>query len=104
AAVAEFVGPDWRWLHFGLTSNDVVDTAQALLIQGASEIIAGDLRDLSDVLKRREFEFKDTPKIGRTHVIHAERITFGFKLASWYSETQRNIERFDRAADDMRVG
>jgi len=103
-AVAEFVGPESRWFHFGLTSNDVVDTAQALLIQGASEIIAGDLRELSDVLKRRAFEFKDTPMIGRTHGIHAEPITFGFKLANWYSETQRNIERFDRAADDMRVG
>jgi adenylosuccinate lyase len=103
-AVAEFVGPESRWFHFGLTSNDVVDTAQALLIREASEIIAGDLRDLSDVLKRRAFEFKDTPMIGRTHGIHAEPITFGFKLANWYSETQRNIERFDRGAEDMRVG
>jgi adenylosuccinate lyase len=103
-AVAEFVGPESRWFHFGLTSNDVVDTAQALLIHEASEIIAGDLRDLSDVLKRRALQFKDTPMIGRTHGIHAEPITFGFKLANWYSETQRNIERFDRAAEDMRVG
>jgi adenylosuccinate lyase len=103
-AVAEFVGPESRWFHYGLTSNDVVDTAQALLIREASEIIAGDLRDLADVLKRRAFEFKDTPMIGRTHGIHAEPITFGFKLANWYSETQRNIERFDRAAEDMRVG
>ncbi len=103
-AVAEFVGPESRWFHYGLTSNDVVDTAQALLIHEASEIIAADLRELSDVLKRRAFEFKDTPMIGRTHGIHAEPITFGFKLANWYSETQRNIERFDRAAEDMRVG
>src|SRR5436190_685753 len=103
-AVAEFVGPESRWFHFGLTSNDVVDTAQALLIQEASEIIAADLRELSNVLKRRAFEFKDTPMIGRTHGIHAEPITFGFKLANWYSETQRNIERFDRAMEDMRVG
>jgi adenylosuccinate lyase len=103
-AVAEFVGPDSRWFHYGLTSNDVVDTAQALLIKEASEIIAADLRELSDVLKRRAFEFKDTPMIGRTHGIHAEPITFGFKLANWYSETQRNIERFDRAAEEMRVG
>jgi adenylosuccinate lyase len=103
-AVAEFVGPESRWFHYGLTSNDVVDTAQALLIKEASEIIAADLRDLSDVLKRRAFEFKDTPMIGRTHGIHAEPITFGFKLANWYSETQRNIERFDRASEDMRVG
>ncbi len=103
-AVAEFVGPESRWFHYGLTSNDVVDTAQALLIREASEIIAADLRQLTDVLERRAWEFKDTPMIGRTHGIHAEPITFGFKLANWYSETQRNIERFDRAAEDMRVG
>src|SRR3954463_7562461 len=103
-AVAEFVGPESRWFHYGLTSNDVVDTAQALLIQEASAIIAADLRELADVLKRRAFEFKDTAMIGRTHGIHAEPITFGFKLANWYSETQRNIERFDRAMEDMRVG
>ena len=103
-AVAEFVGPESRWFHYGLTSNDVVDTAQALLTKEASALIAADLRALSEVLKRRAFEFKDTPMIGRTHGIHAEPITFGFKLANWYSETQRNIERFDRAAEDMRVG
>src|SRR5258708_22174877 len=103
-AVAEFVGAESRWFHYGLTSNDVVDTAQALLIQQASEIIAADLRQLADVLKRRAFEFKDTPMVGRTHGIHAEPITFGLKLANWYSETQRNTERFDSAAEDMRVG
>jgi len=103
-AVAEFVGPESRWFHYGLTSNDVVDTAQALLIHQASEIIAGDLRRLLDVLKRRAWEFKDTPMIGRTHGVHAEPITFGFKLANWYSEVERDIARFDRAAEDMRVG
>jgi adenylosuccinate lyase len=103
-AVAEIVGPEARWFHYGLTSNDVVDTAQGLLILQASEIIAADLRKLSDALKRRAWEFKDTPMIGRTHGIHAEPITFGFKLANWYSETQRNIARFERAAEDMRVG
>src|SRR5450755_67723 len=103
-AVAEFVGPESRWFHYGLTSNDVVDTAQALLIQQASEIIAADLRTLADVLERRAFEFKDTPMIGRTHGVHAEPITFGFKLANWYSEVQRDIVRFDSAAEDMRVG
>ena len=103
-AVAETIGPASRWLHYGLTSNDVVDTAQALLIRSASEIIADDLRRLRDVLQRRAFEFKDTPMIGRTHGIHAEPITFGLKLANWYSETLRNIERFERAAEDMRVG
>jgi len=103
-AVAEIVGPEARWFHYGLTSNDVVDTAQALLIGQASSIIAADLERFSEVLKRRAWEFKDTPMVGRTHGIHAEPITFGFKLANWYSETQRNIERFRRAAEDMRVG
>ncbi len=103
-AVAEIVGPDARWFHYGLTSNDVVDTAQALLIGQASEIIREDLERLAEVLKRRAWEFKDTPQIGRTHGIHAEPITFGFKLANWYSETQRNIERFRQAAEGLRVG
>src|ERR1700676_3785261 len=103
-AVAEIVGPEARWFHYGLTSNDVVDTAQALLIAQTSAIIAADLERLSDILKRRAWEFKDTPMVGRTHGIHAEPITFGFKLANWYSETQRNIERFRRASEDMRVG
>jgi len=103
-AVAEFVGPESRWFHYGLTSNDVVDTAQALLIREASQIIAADLRELAAILERRAWEFKDTPMIGRTHGIHAEPITFGFKLANWYSEVQRDIERFDRAAEDLRVG
>jgi adenylosuccinate lyase len=103
-AVAEIVGPHARWFHYGLTSNDVVDTSQAILIQQASVIIAADLEKLSAVLERRAWEFKDTPMIGRTHGIHAEPITFGFKLANWYSETQRNITRFRSAAEDMRVG
>jgi adenylosuccinate lyase len=103
-AVAEIVGPHSRWFHYGLTSNDVVDTAQALLTAQSSGIITEDLERLAEVLKRRAFEFKDTPQIGRTHGIHAEPITFGFKLANWYSETQRNIERFKAAAEGMRVG
>ncbi len=103
-AVAEIVGPHARWFHYGLTSNDVVDTAQALLIQQASSLIAGDLELLAELLERRAWEFKDTPMIGRTHGIHAEPITFGFKIANWYSETQRNIARFKAAAEDLRVG
>jgi adenylosuccinate lyase len=95
-AVAEFVGPESRWFHYGLTSNDVVDTAQAL--------IAHDLERLAEVLERRAWEFKDTPMVGRSHGIHAEPITFGFKIANWYSETKRNIARFTAAAEDMRVG
>src|SRR5271165_7557185 len=103
-AVAEKVGPESRWLHYGLTSNDVVDTAQALLVKQASAIIREDLAKLREVLKRRAWEFKDTPMIGRTHGIHAEPITFGLKLANWYSEVQRDIERFEMAAEQMRVG
>jgi adenylosuccinate lyase len=103
-AVAEFVGAESRWFHYGLTSNDVVDTAQALLIKQASTLITKDLEKLAEVLERRAWEFKDTPMVGRTHGIHAEPITFGFKLANWYAETQRNIVRFAAAAEDMRVG
>jgi adenylosuccinate lyase len=103
-AVAEKVGPESRWFHYGLTSNDVVDSAQALLIKDASAIINDDLRRLRDVLKRRALEFRHTPMIGRTHGIHAEPITFGLKLANWYAEIQRNFTRFVRAAEEMRVG
>ena len=103
-AVAEIVGPHARWFHYGLTSNDVVDTAQALLVRQASEVITSDLERLAEVLKRRAWEFKDTPMVGRTHGVHAEPITFGFKLANWYSEMQRNIERFRQSAEEMRVG
>lgn len=103
-AVAEKVGPESRWFHYGLTSNDVVDTAQALQIKAASKIILKDLEQLRDVLRRRAHEFKHTPMIGRTHGIHAEPITFGLKLANWYAEVVRNIARFERAAEEMRVG
>lgn len=103
-AVAEKVGPESRWLHYGLTSNDVVDTAQALLVKQASEIIQADVEKFLEVLKRRAIEFQHTPQIGRTHGVHAEPITFGLKLANWYSEMQRNRERFEQAAEQMRVG
>ena len=93
-----------RWLHYGLTSTDVVDTAQALQIREASTIIRAGIVALADVLKRRAIEFKDTPVIGRTHGIHAEPSTFGLKLLLWYSEIQRNLARFDAAAEDLRVG
>jgi len=93
-----------RWLHYGLTSNDVVDTAQALLVREASEIIARGIGELLEVLKKRAFEFKHTVQIGRTHGIHAEPITFGLKIALWYDEMQRNRTRFCAAAEGMRVG
>ena len=93
-----------RWLHYGLTSNDVVDTAQALMIRSASEIISKGIHVLSERLKTRAFEFKHTVQIGRTHGIHAEPITFGLKLALWYDEMRRNLTRFCAAAEELRVG
>jgi adenylosuccinate lyase len=105
-AVQETVGdPEAaRWLHYGLTSNDVVDTAQALLIREASDWIAQALDKLGQVLEGRAWEFKDTPEIGRTHGIHAEPITFGLKIANWYAENRRDAHRFAAAAKQMAVG
>lgn len=103
-AAAEKIGPESRWLHYGLTSNDVVDTAQALQVKAASALLRKGIEALCEVLKRRALEFKHTPTIGRTHGIHAEPTTFGLKLLNWYAEMQRNLTRFDAAAEDMRVG
>jgi adenylosuccinate lyase len=104
--VAEHINnpEDSRWLHYGLTSTDVVDTAQALQLKAASAIIRAGIVALSNTLKKRAIEFKHTPIIGRTHGIHAEPSTFGLKLLLWYSEMQRNLTRFDAAAEDLRVG
>jgi adenylosuccinate lyase len=93
-----------RWLHYGLTSTDVVDTAQSLQLKEASAIIHAGIVKLADTLKKRALEFKTTPIIGRTHGVHAEPTTFGLKLLLWYSEMQRNLTRFDAAAEDLRVG
>ncbi len=93
-----------RWLHYGLTSNDVVDTAQALQIRQASVLIREGIRKLREALKRRALEFQHTLQIGRTHGVHAEPITFGLKLAIWYEEAGRDLARFDAAAEDLRVG
>jgi adenylosuccinate lyase len=93
-----------RWLHYGLTSNDVVDTAQAIQVKEASALIREGIAAFLAVLKRRAIEFKHTPTIGRTHGIHAEPTTFGLKLLNWYAEMERNAIRFDAAAEDMRVG
>ncbi len=105
-AVSEAIGdPDAaRWLHYGLTSNDVVDTAQALQVREASRLIAAGLEQLGEVLEQRAREFQHTPQIGRTHGIHAEPITFGLKIANWFAENRRNIARFDDAAKQMAVG
>ncbi|MGA7915253.1 MAG: adenylosuccinate lyase [Candidatus Acidiferrales bacterium] len=93
-----------RWLHYGLTSNDVVDTAQALLVREASHLIEKKIEALGQVLERRAWEFKDTPEIGRTHGIHAEPITFGLKIANWYAENRRDLARFQVAAQQLAVG
>jgi adenylosuccinate lyase len=103
-AVAEKIGPESRWLHYGLTSNDVVDTALALQIKEASVLIREGILALASVLKQRALEFKDTPTIGRTHGIHAEPTTFGLKLLNWHAEAVRGLTRFDLAAEEMRVG
>jgi adenylosuccinate lyase len=93
-----------RWLHFGLTSNDVVDTAQALQIKNASALIKKGLAGLSDALKKLAFEHKHTVQMGRTHGMHAEPITFGLKAALWWDEFQRHTTRFDAASEEIRVG
>jgi adenylosuccinate lyase len=93
-----------RWLHYGLTSNDIVDTAQALQIRDASRLIQAALARFGEVLAKRAHEFQHTPQIGRTHGIHAEPITFGLKVANWYAENRRNLERFHAAALQMAVG
>lgn len=105
-AVGESIGdPDAaRWLHYGMTSNDVVDTAQALLLRDASHIVERDLILFGEVLDLRAHEFRHTPQIGRTHGIHAEPITFGLKIANWFAENQRNIARFREAAQGMAFG
>lgn len=101
---ASGAGEASRWLHYGLTSNDVVDTAQSLQIKAASALIIQDLAELSDALKARALEHKHTIQIGRTHGIHAEPITFGLKLALWWDELERHRSRFASAAEEMRVG
>ena len=105
-AVQETVGdPEAaRWLHYGLTSNDVVDTAQALLVRDASRLVEKGITRFGEILEKRAWEFKDTPEIGRTHGIHAEPITFGLKIANWYAQNCRDAARFEAAAREMAVG
>src|SRR5438045_90131 len=105
-AVGESIGDldAARWLHYGMTSNDVVDTAQALQVRDVSKLIERNLVMFGEILDLRAHEFRHTPQIGRTHGIHAEPITFGLKIANWFSENQRNIERFRDAAAQMAVG
>lgn len=92
-SVAEFVGPDSRFIHMGMTSSDLLDTAFALQLKESGEIIVRDLEGLIEVFKKRAYEFKDTPMIGRSHGIHAEPTSFGLKMALWYEEFRRQLER-----------
>src|SRR4051794_31988715 len=103
-AVAEKVGPSGRWLHFGLTSSDVIDTAQALQMREACDVLLKDLDALADAIRARALEHRRTPMIGRTHGVHAEPMTFGLKLALWYAEVGRDIERIRRARAVVSVG
>ena len=102
--VEEHVGPDARFIHVGLTSSDILDTALALQLKEAMQIIIEDIRGLLAVLKERAFEHKNTVMIGRSHGIHAEPITFGLKLAVWYSEMKRNLRRLEQALDVIGYG
>jgi adenylosuccinate lyase len=102
--LAENIGPEARWVHYGLTSSDVVDTANALLMREAGDLIISRLQALSDVLKRRAYEFKDTPMIGRTHGIHAEPTTLGLTFSLWFEENRRNIDRMTRARNAVSYG
>lgn len=103
-SVAEFVGPSSRFIHEGLTSSDVLDTAFGLLLTEASGLLLEDIEKLLSVLRRRAFEFKNTVQIGRSHNVHAEPITFGLKLAVWHSEMARNRDRLLQAMESIRVG
>src|SRR5213075_356575 len=103
-AVAEKVGPSARWMHFGMTSSDVVDTAQALQMREACDIILKDISTLLEAVRLRAEEHRRTPMIGRTHGVHAEPMTFGLKLALWYAELTRDRERIGRARAVISVG
>jgi len=103
-AVAERVGPAARWLHFGLTSSDVIDTAQAIQMREACALIIKDVATLMDAVRERAEEHRRTPMIGRTHGVHAEPMTFGLKLALWYAELQRDLDRLLRAKDVVSYG
>jgi len=102
--VGESIGPLSRYLHYGLTSSDILDTSLALLLGEASELILKDIHRLLEVLKKKAFEYKETIMIGRTHGVHAEPITFGLKMALWYDEMRRNLLRMERARETIRVG
>ena len=103
-SVADYIGDDSAYLHLGLTSSDVLDTSFAMLLKEASDMIIADIRRLMEAIKKRAFEHKDTPMIGRSHGIHAEPVTFGIKMALWYDEMRRNLRRMEAARETVAYG
>ncbi|MEW6215515.1 MAG: adenylosuccinate lyase [Nitrospirota bacterium] len=103
-SVAQNIGTESRFIHKGLTSSDILDTALALIMREASDIIIKDIQELMDVLKRQAYKYKDTPMIGRSHGVHAEPMTFGLKFALWYEDMRRNLERMKGAKEIISVG
>ena len=103
-SVTERLGPEGRWLHYGLTSSDVLDTATAVVLRDATRVVEGELARLAEVVRRLALQHRDTAMVGRSHGIHAEPITFGFKAAGWYAELLRDVERLARAREVVSVG
>jgi adenylosuccinate lyase len=104
SCLAESLGDDARFIHVGMTSSDVMDTALAWQLKDASSLLVKDIRELLKVLRRQALKYKKVPMMGRTHGIHAEPITFGLKLALWYEEMERNLGRLEKAAEEVTVG
>jgi adenylosuccinate lyase len=103
-SITERLGPEGRWLHYGLTSSDVLDTATAVTLRDATRVVEGELTRLAEVIRRLAIQHRSTPMVGRSHGIHAEPITFGFKVAGWYAEVLRDAERLERAREGISVG
>ncbi|HEX9610232.1 MAG TPA: adenylosuccinate lyase [Candidatus Limnocylindria bacterium] len=103
-SVTERLGPEGRWLHYGLTSSDVLDTATAVVLRDATTLLLAEVARLTGIVRRLAIEHRHTPMVGRSHGIHAEPITFGFKVAGWFAELRRDAERLERARDAVGVG
>jgi len=103
-SVAQSLGPESRFIHKGLTSSDILDTALALLMRNASDIIINDIQALMNVTKEQAYKYKDTPMIGRSHGVHAEPMTFGLKFALWYEDMRRNMTRMKKAREVISIG
>jgi adenylosuccinate lyase len=103
-AVSETLGDESRWIHYGMTSTDVVDTAYAVVFKKVNAILRQDIKSLMETLKKRAIQYKHTPCIGRTHGVHADITCFGLKFALWYDELNRQLKRFESAANDVETG